>query len=241
MSPPGVPAPSNNLTRLSYVKNQLGLHPQDNKWDCAIKGIITAVSAQVETFCDRKFRREEVVEYHESTHQIGTSLGSFISFEIPDYIWPELSPIDQAMPITLEYSFNRQWQDNSIPFVLNQDFYIEQVEGQVGQAEVIRVFPSEQMLINLTNFPITSFNHFSVAPHVMGYRLTYTGGFAYIPADDEPCTDDDYVDVHEALKHIVANKVARVFKSRMAEPIYLTEEDMRGLRPFMRHGRYLGS
>ena len=241
MSPPGVPEPSNVLTKLSYVKQQLGLHPQDNKWDCAIKGIMKAVSVQVETYCDRKFRRQSAVEYHESTHQIGNSLGSFITFEVPDYIWPEITPIDQNATILLQYSFNREWDTSGITFVKDKDFFIETIDGQAGQAEVIRVFPSEDQLINLSNFPVTSFNHFSVHPHVMGYRLTYTGGFAYVPADDEPCTDDDYVDVHEGLKYIVANKVARVFKSRMEEPIYLTDEDKKALRPFMRHGRYLGS
>jgi hypothetical protein len=198
------------LSERSRVKDLLQMARADTLYDRQLNGMIEQASEEVETITRRTFDYRVRVEYHRSYEQ------SPIDPD-PQYIHLEAMPID--LTETLELAPGNpalSWAQTPTP---NYTVYADK--------GVIAVTNPGRIGFGALPYPYAG----GIGYDPRGFKVTYTGGYPTLDKppleEDDPLDDYGFVQVPEALRSVIARKVADDWKN--AKQLLPWSDDQRSL------------
>lgn len=207
------------LTERALVKDLLQIARADTLLDPILMGMIETTSKEAERLCRRKFAKSERTEFYKSYDQD-------FADPTPQYIWLD-APVDTAEDLVINWAmFN---QHATAGTLLNpEDYTLDAEEGLILVHGMTGL--SNQAVPNTLGRPIYQYSP-------TGFRVTYTGGYALntkpVGEPDDPLDDYGVVQVPDALKYVIARKVADDYEaSQRAKP--WDEIQRQGLKPWMK-------
>jgi hypothetical protein len=210
------------FSELSRIKDALRMARADTLHNANLKFLLDYNSTMVEQLTGRPFEKVERTEYHKSYDQ-------GITEPDPLYIFPKSVPVDSAQTLTLIYAQGGLYDTAGVTLVINTDFTL----GENNEYLAVRAATG---LVN-TSIAATVAPVFAYAER--GFRLLYTGGYVKSAAPgSDPLDEGNVVAVPDALKMIVAAKVARDFEA--GGPKEWTEGEKASLIPWTRQSGFWG-
>lgn len=141
------------LTSREVLGQFINLREDDDRYDQLLEYFVIQASELIEEYLGRGLEKKERTEFHQSKD-------SQPGDPIPQHLWLDSFPLDLDEQFTVQYSNELNW-DTQIN--LASDKYC-QVDPDKG---IVRIFTPLRSSINPEVF----------TDHMMGFKITYTGGY----------------------------------------------------------------
>lgn len=190
------------FTTREMVKDLLGIARADAYNDANLNLLIQMNSEDVERRCRRSFAKEARTEYFTSYEQA-------VHDPSPQYLWLN-GPVDTGESFSLQYATYGRHDTNARVLTQDTDYLLDAAQGLVTILGN-KINPDIQMILS------RQLAAYEFDPQ--GFKVTYTGGYETTTPPDpynnpDPLDDYGVTQVPDALKMLVAQKVARDFQEK---------------------------